>query len=166
MYLLALTFGLGISYFLLLFLFSFFFENKKPRITKKSFYFVSLLCFLSFVGYNIAFSIHNPALSNRFLHAFGGGFLAFLTCFLAVKENGLSIGKFCFFIFSALIVTAMGVANEIIEYFFQNYTDLGLIFAVSINDTWLDLLSNTVGMLIASICFVPFVHEKIVVWKK
>lgn len=160
MYLLILPIGFCVSYFILLFLFSFFFENKTARVTKKSFSSVALVVFLIFSTYIVTFQIPDTELANRVLHGFGGGFLAFLLCFLVTKDGNLQIGKFRFFIFSALIVTAMGVVNEIMEYIIQNYGSLGLIFTDSINDTWLDLVSNAIGMAIASICFVPFVNRK------
>jgi len=160
MYLLAITFGLCISYFVLLFLFPFFFENRIAKVTKKSFLFVALLSFLSLILYIVVFHISDEELGNRFQHAFGGGFLAFFLCYLVVKDVKLSISKFRFFIFSALIVTAMGVANEIIEYLLQNYAGFTLMFSNNINDTWLDLISNTVGILVATACFTPFVNRE------
>ncbi len=53
-------------------------------------------------------------LSNRVLHVFGGGFLAFLICFLAALDSRVRIRRFQFFLFSFLIVIALGVANEIL----------------------------------------------------
>ncbi len=81
--------------------------------------------------------------------------MAFMVCFLVVKDSKLPVTKFQFLIFSALIATALGVANELLEFFLQHY--FGFISAASVTDTWLDLLSNTVGILLASICFVPFI---------
>jgi len=116
-----------------------------------------IIFLISFLVYIIAFRIPNEQLSNRFLHAFGGGFLAFLICFLIVKNTNLQLTKFQFFIFSFLLVTAMGVTNEILEFFLQNYA--GFIFSASVNDTWLDLISNAVGALIAGAVLVPFVNR-------
>jgi hypothetical protein len=112
---------------------------------------------LSILGYIIAFSIPNPELGNRILHGFGGGFMALLAFFLAVKDTNIKLRKFQFFFFSLAVVAALGVANEILEFFLQNY--VGLIFAESINDTWYDLISNTVGSLIAALLFLPFIDE-------
>jgi hypothetical protein len=104
------------------------------------------------------FRIQNyPEFSNRVLHAYGGGFMAFLVCFLVVRDSKLSLTKFQFFIFSFLIVAALGVANEILEFFLQNYA--GMIFSSHINDTWYDLMSNTIGSLIATVCFVPCIKK-------
>ncbi len=160
MYLLAITFGLCVAYFVLLFLFPYFFENRIAKVTKKSFSFVALIAFLSLTGYLAGFRIPDLEFANRLQHAFGGGFLAFLICFLAIKDAGVKISKFKFFIFSALIVTALGVVNESMEYVLQNYFGFTLMFADSINDTWLDLVSNTVGIAIAGVCFTPFVNTR------
>jgi hypothetical protein len=119
---------------------------------------VGVIVALSFFGYFVAFAIQDQELSNRFLHAFGGGFLGFLTCFLAAKDSSVVINKFQFFIFSVLIVIALGVANEILEFLLQNY--VGIVFATSVNDTWLDLISNTIGIFIASAIFIPLVRNK------
>ena len=160
MYLLAITLGLCISYFILFFLFPFFFEHRIAKVTKKSFLFAAVVTFLSFTGYLAGFHISDLEFANRLQHAFGGGFLAFLICFLATKDSGVKISKFQFFIFSALIVTALGVINESMEYVLQNYFGFTLMFADSINDTWLDLVSNTVGIAIAGVCFTPFVNTR------
>jgi hypothetical protein len=158
MYLIAITLSLYVSYFALFFVFPFFFENRQAKIGLKSLVSVGLIFILSFLGYFIAFNIQDPELSNRFLHGFGGGFMALLVCFLVVKDSNLQIRKFQFIIFSLLVVAALGVVNEILEFFLQNYT--GMVFSTSVNDTWLDLISNTVGMLIAVISFTPFVNIK------
>ncbi len=158
MYLIAITVGLCVAYFILLFLFWFFFENKKAEIPKNSFRSIILIILLSLAGYVVVLNIPDLELGNRFLHAFGGGFLAFMVCFLVVKDSTLPITKFQFFVFSALIVTALGVSNELLEFFLQHY--FGLISSASTTDTWLDLLSNTVGSIIASTCFVPFISRK------
>lgn len=158
MYLLALTFSFCITYLILFILLPLFFENRVGRLNLKSLTSIGVIVALSFFGYFVAFAIPDQELSNRFLHAFGGGFLGFFTCFLAAKDSSVVINKFQFFIFSVLVVVALGVANEILEFILQNYT--GMIFATSVNDTWLDLVSNIVGLLVASVIFVPLVHSK------
>jgi glycopeptide antibiotics resistance protein len=91
---------------------------------------------------------------------FGGGFLSLLICFLATRNSKTSLSKFQFFIISSLIVSTMGVANEIIEFLLQNYTNLDFTFAQTINDTWLDLISNTIGALLGAILLTPFVRSR------
>jgi hypothetical protein len=119
---------------------------------------VIIIGVLSIVSYWISFLIPDVQFSNRFLHAFGGGFLGFLVCFLAVKDNNLKIDRFRFFVFSFLIVIALGVANELMEFILQTYTHF--IFSPTSTDTWLDLASNLVGIILAAAIFVPFVSRK------
>ncbi|MFA5829637.1 MAG: hypothetical protein WC843_04030 [Candidatus Gracilibacteria bacterium] len=157
MYLLLLTIAMCLAYVVLYFLFSFFFKNKFTPITGKSFISIFLIIIVSFIAYTASFGVADPELGNRIMHMFGGGFLAFMVCFLVVKDSKLAINKFQFFIFSFLIVIALGVANEIAEFFLQNFAYLR--FSSSINDTWLDLISNVIGALIAAVCFVPFLKR-------
>lgn len=159
MYLLAITVGLCAAYFGLMFLFSMIFTNKFPVIPqKRSVFSVIVIALLSIVGYVISFSIPDPNLSNRFLRGFGGGFLAFLVCFLAVRDARIPVSRFQFFVFSFLVVTTLGVANEIAEFFLQTVT--GIVYTPTITDTWLDLSSNTVGIMIAAACFTPFIKKE------
>lgn len=158
MYLLALTLGMCFSYFILLYLFFAFFKNEQPLFRRESLYSVVLIAFFSILTFIASVIIPDRQLANRFLHAIGGGFLSFLICFLVVRDSKLRLSRFQFFIFSALVVTAMGVANEVLEFFLQNY--FHFTFSKTINDTWLDLLSNSVGILIAALLFTPFVGRK------
>ncbi len=61
--------------------------------------------------------------------------------FLAAKDSNIVIDRFRFFTLSVLIVTGLGVANEMLEFFLQSQT--GLIFTTSINDTRVDLTSTS-----------------------
>lgn len=158
-YLLVVTIGMAVFYFLSYYFFYFFFKNSKPptlaiqTAIRSLFYIVAFSLAVYFISYNI------PSLSwgNRIIHTFGGGFLAYLTCFLAVKDSRLKIGRIRFFIFSALLVVALGVFNEIAEFVLQNYFNFWA--APTINDTWLDLISNSVGILLSAICFTPFLKK-------
>lgn len=166
MYLIAITLCLCIGYFVLMQAFRLFFQGKIENVSKGDQRSVSLpstsastgisiaiIVILSFIGYYIAFSIPDFEWSNRFLHAFGGGFMAFLVCYLAARNSGVPMNKFQFFVLSALTVIALGVANEIMEFIMQNYA--GMNFTTTINDTWLDLISNTIGLLVAAIILTP-----------
>jgi hypothetical protein len=104
--------------------------------------------------YFVSFRVTDWELGNRLLHIFGGGFLSFLICFFAVKDSELSISSFQFFSFSFLLVITLGVGNEILEFFLQNYAHFS--FAQNVNDTWLDLISNAFGAIIAMACLTPF----------
>lgn len=157
MYLLFITSALCLAYFLLYQLFSLFFKNTTASLNTKSVSSIVLIVILSFISYAVSLSIEDKQLSNRVLHAFGGGFLSFLICFRIVKDSKLKIGKFQFFVFSFMVVCAMGVGNEVLEFFLQKYTDF--VFANSPTDTWLDLMSNTAGTLIGSVLLVPFLKK-------
>lgn len=157
MYLLLISFGLCVTYVLLYFLFPFFFKGKTVRLTRQSLYSIIYIILLSLLIFVVSLSVTNLELGNRVLHTFGGGFLSFFTCFLVVRDSKLPINKFQFFILSFLVAIALGVANEILEFFFQQY--FHIIFAATVNDTWLDLISNTVGALIAGACFTPLIKK-------
>ena len=83
--------------------------------------------------------------------------MSFFICFRVVRDSRLLISKFQFFVFSVLVVTAMGVGNEIVEFVLQNY--MPLVFSVDINDTWLDLISNGLGMLLGAALFTFLVYR-------
>ncbi len=157
MFLLLVTFGMCLAYVVLFFVFSFFFKNTITPLTHTSVYSILYIIVFSFFVFLVSSVVPNYELSNRILHIFGGGFLSFMVCFLVVRDSRLSIRRFQFFVFSFFVVTLLGVINEIIEFFFQNY--YGIIFAFGIFDTWLDLVSNGIGALIASFCFVPFIKN-------
>lgn len=159
-YLSVITFGFCVSYFFLLFLLPYFFDGtRKIRISYRSLISIIIICLVCYVSMASALSIHDKEIGNRLLHVFSGGFTAFLVCFLAVRDSGLKIRKFQFFLISFLIVTFLGVVNEVIEFFLQYY--FNFISASRAIDTWLDLTSNIVGALIASICMVPFIPKKV-----
>ena len=155
-YLLFLIASFCLAYFLLRFIFSSFFEQTSARLNARSVFFSlsGIVCSILIV-YIVSYAIPNAEIGNRILHIFGGGFLSFLLCFLVVKDSGLRIGRFRFFVFSFFVTVTLGVANEIAEFFLQHY--LAFDFARTITDTWLDLLSNVVGAVIAGVCFVPFI---------
>ncbi len=157
MYLLFVTISLCFSYLVLYYIFPLFFNNFFIPFKLKSLYSIGYIILFSFAVYTLSYAIPNQDVSNRILHVFGGGFLAFFTCFLIVKDSKLQIQKFQFFLFSFLIVVTLGVGNEIVEFILQNY--FNFISAPTVNDTWLDLISNICGALIAAICFVPFVKK-------
>ena len=139
-------------YVVLFFLFPTFFNQAREKLSKRSLISLGIIILLSFVAYIISYNIANEQIGNRFLHGFGGGFLAFLMCWLVARDTKLKITKFQFFVFSFLIVTGLGVANELLEFLLQSTTSF--IFSPTATDTWLDLLSNTIGALIASAIFV------------
>ncbi len=158
-YLSAITFGLCVSYLILFFLFPYFFYGTKGnKLSLKSLASILVICAISFLSCYIALSIDDRDFGNRILHIFGGGLTAFFVCFLAAKDSGVQLRKFQFFLFSFLMVIALGIVNEIAEFLLQYYFDI--ISAETPIDTWLDLNSNVIGALIASVCLVPFISSK------
>ena len=146
------------TYLVLFFLFPYFFGQPPTRVSWRSVPSVVFIMLLSLLFFAISAAVPDEELSNRMLHVLAGGLTAFLVCFLAMRDSKVKITKFQFIVFGALMVIAMGVANEVVEFFGQNYTTL--IFAQNINDTWLDLISNTVGIIIGTICLMPFFKNK------
>jgi hypothetical protein len=160
MYLLAITISLIIAYFGLAVIFPLFFKSKLPTLNSRCFVSILFIFVLSVAGYQVAGSIADPELSNRVLHAFGGGFMASLVCFLAIQDTKLSLTKFQFLVITGLTVTTLGVANEILEFFLQNYAGF-TFFSVTPNDTWYDLISNAIGTVVAIGMFIPFIKSRV-----
>ncbi|PIR87823.1 MAG: hypothetical protein COU10_02450 [Candidatus Harrisonbacteria bacterium CG10_big_fil_rev_8_21_14_0_10_45_28] len=156
-YPLILALGYAVVYLFLYFFFPHFFSQRAAKFSKQQLFSIPLLIFLSLLMWQVSVAMANQELGNRLLHAVGGGVLASLACFLAVKDSRVKITKPQFFILTVLIVTALGVANELAEFFLQQTT--GEIFASTITDTWLDLLSNTLGTLVATLVALPFVKK-------
>ena len=157
MYLFLVLLGWIVTYFSLYFLFPYFFNGAAPALSRRSWYsIIGTVAFSAFI-FAASSNIRDPELSNRILHIFGGGFLSFLVCFLAVKDSGLNIGRFQFFVFSFLVVLSLGAVNEMLEYVLQNYFNFS--FAKTANDTWLDLISNSAGALIAGVFLTPFIKH-------
>lgn len=153
MYLLFLVVALSLSYVGLSFLFSWFFLGKSPVFSKTAHLAILKIGILSILVITGTYLIPHVTLANRLLHAVGGGLMAFYICYLVAKDNKLPITKFQFFVISFLTVTSLGVANELLEGILQNRTSLE--FAPTINDTWLDLASNTIGAMMGALWFVP-----------
>jgi len=113
---------------------------------------------LSLAVYAISMSIEDIETGNRIIHAFGGGFLAYMACYLAARDTGLHVSKIRFFIFCFMLVMTLGIFNEVVEYVMQNH--FHFTAAPNVNDTWLDLISNIVGTLIAAIWLTPRLRSK------
>ena len=156
-YLLVIALGLCVLYTSLLWFFPYFFG--KPSAVKQAFSLRSiayLLALYTFVIW-IVFSMEDIELGNRILHSVAGGFAAFMTCFLAVRDTRLPLSRLRFFIFSALLVTSLGVVNELAELILSFFVEFD--FPRHIDDTWFDLASNTVGLLVAALVFTPFIKS-------
>jgi len=118
----------------------------KQTLQKKSFILITLS---SVAVFSIVFLIRDPELANRFQHAIAGGFLTMLISYLAFKDSQVKINKLQIILLSVLVVTFLGVLNEILEFIIQINTNL--VFADNLNDTWLDLTSNFFGIMLGNI---------------
>lgn len=157
-YLVAMTLIFGATYLTLYFLLPFLLGQKPVSMSRRSLYSIFLIIGLSIATSFVASLIPDLALGNRFLHAIGGGFLAMLTCVLVARDTKIDIQASRFTILALLIVTALGVGNELAEFALQLLTDFP--FTDSLIDTWLDLLSNTAGALIASVLLLPIIKKR------
>ena len=142
------------AYFMLLALYPLLFSQKRTALSFRSLLSLGTIILISTLVLLVSFSIQDVDLGNRVLHTFGGGFLGFLVCFLAAKDSRININRFQFLVFSALIVLALGIANELLEFMLQEY--VGMIFAIHVNDTWLDLASNVTGIVLGALLITPF----------
>ncbi len=143
----AATLLFWISYGALFVLIPAFFNNgalARPEL--RSLYSLLLLASLNILLSALQLLIPEPFWANRFQHTMGG-VVAFVMVYLVIRDTHTTLTRLQFFVFGFLIVTALGVANEILEFFLQQTT--GLIFTDDIFDTWLDLFSNTNGAIIA-----------------
>jgi len=155
-YLVAMTLMFGAAYLGLYFLMPFLLGQRPASLTRRSLYSIFLIIGLSVLVSCMARSIADPVIANRILHALGGGFLAFLTCVLATRDARVNVDRGRFILLALLIVTALGVGNELAELALQSLTKFP--FTDSLIDTWLDLLSNTTGALIA-IPLIPLLYK-------
>ena len=155
MYLLLISISLCVTYYFLRWLFPLFFTRSARSGVRSGYASVVLIFCLSLVGYLVTYSINDPEIQNRFLHGFGGGFMALYTCYLATKDIGIIITRLQFLLFSVLVVGNLGIANEILEFILQSVT--GISFVTGVFDTWHDLVSNLIGSLIAAAILTPFV---------
>lgn len=157
MYIFAIGLAFCVSYFILAYLFALFFEKPLPRFSRKSLYSLAAIFVASIITYLIVHPIPDPELANRVQHALGGGVLAVLTCYLIVRDTQLPLSRFQFFALSFLVATSLGVANELLESVLQNH--FHFVIAETVDDTWLDLWSNTIGAFLGVTYFVPFLKR-------
>lgn len=156
MYLLILMPAYIVCYYIFTYFFQIFFKGKILQI-RSNFLDIFIVLFL-FIGWIfVTILIPDAELSNRFQHAFSGGFCITLLLYYAYKASGIHITRCQFFVISLLIATFCGVGNEMLEFLGQKY--LGIMFASNVEDTWLDLYANTFGIIVGTIISIVF-------WKK
>ena len=119
---------------------------------------ISLIAFCGLLTQAAIFANPDPTIDNRILHLLGGGFLALLLCYLAERDEKLPINRSQFIILNFSLAMTLGVANEILEFLLQNYA--GLSISTSINDTWLDLISNACGAAMACFLFLNLTNTR------
>lgn len=150
MYLAFLFVALSLAYFPVAWLLTIFFENRRPVFAvREALRSIGMIAVVAATAIGASMIIPDLELGNRILHALGGGFLVVFICARAARDMHLHIRPLQFVIFATLVATALGVGNELAEFALQ-YSGLR-VFARSVDDTWLDLASNTVG-IIAGLC--------------
>ena len=158
MYLAIVAVALCAMYFLLSFALARFFGWEKPDFSLRTLYSLSAILVTAGITLVVMFQIDDREIANRIEHIFGGGFLGFLVCYLVARDAAKKITYFQLFVLGFLTVTALGVGNEILEFVAQEH--FGIVLAKDLNDTWLDLVSNMLGTLLAaSICIPLFVRK-------
>ena len=158
LYLVTLMFGLCVTYFFFYFGIPWFFNTRPRRFGIRSLYALGAILISFLIIEYISFGICGAFWGNRVQHALGGGFLISYICFRALRDAGQRMDPMRFIILAGLLATALGVANEIAEFFLQLYTQA--IFSDSALDTWYDLLSNTVGILCSAPLLALFLRGK------
>lgn len=158
MYHVAIVLGLCLAYVLLAYGLAWFFEMPGPvRLSWRAAALIAAVAIAADAGSSM---IRDWQLANRALHIFGGGFVGYLACVLAVRAAGLALGRARVALLCALLVTALGVGNELLELVLQRY--FALTFAAGPLDTWLDLASNTIGIALAMLILAPLAPRRAV----
>jgi hypothetical protein len=146
-----------LTYLIFLVLFPLFLTNVKGSIKNATKTSLLLILLGGIIAHIIGFTIPGE-LGNRLLHLLGGGVLASYLCYRVIVDTKVSITKFQFFSLTVLIVTALGVANEMAEFVLQESSIL--ISTTSINDIWLDLIMNTAGTILATLILTAKVNNR------
>lgn len=137
-----------VGYFVVAHLSCLFFGAARPRFGAAAVRSMATMAVLIIGVFLLADMVPDAALGNRLQHGIGGGVLGVLLCFLIFFDQRIPVTRFQFFVWSAFVVTGLGVANELLEFFVQSYTNM--VFAADQFDTWRDFASNSVGIVVAS----------------
>ena len=153
-----ISFMMCVMYFVVYFVAPKFFEKTSAPLTwKRTLPSILTIVALGFIAIYVVVSTPDPWISNRIEHALGGGFIATTMCYLAVRDSKIQLSYLQFFLITLMFVTMLGVGNEILEFICQHY--YGYISSSSVEDTWLDLISNTLGIIAGLICFTPLIKR-------
>lgn len=158
MYLIILSIGIIVSYFLCIAILNLVFNKKLEINYSRGMSSILIILVFTWLTYFISVYLFHGEISNRLLHMFGGGFNVTLVVFLAQRDSKISIGYLQFAIMSILLVSFFGICNEILEYLMQEF--FRYTFARSIEDTWLDLISNLIGSVIGVVSLAYFFKYK------
>lgn len=157
MFLIMIALGMCAAYVFLFYTLPLFFNQPQGRLSAQSAYNLIGLLIVSAVAYAISYAITDLELANRFLHAIGGGFIAAFMFYLVAHDTKISLTRFQYFGASMLIVIALGVLNEHVEFLLHTITPY--TFTPHITDTWLDLASNTSGALLGTLICMTGIHK-------
>lgn len=159
MYHALLVLGLCAAYPALAYGFAWFFEGRCAKLDPwRAASSITIIAIVATAANLVSLQVPDWQLANRVLHTFAGGFATYLVCALAARDIGLSIGRLRFFITATVVATTVGVANEHVELVLQSFAHLR--FAATISDTWLDLASNTAGIILATALFTPLAPRR------
>ena len=146
MYFLTLSIGYLLAYPLITWSIQLFFRERKS--TQLSFIHASIIFAWLLVSIVWAQMISDIEISNRILHACGGGMAIVLITYCASRASRIVLSRFQFFCIAFAIASIFGICNELFESVLQWV--YGMRFALSVEDTWYDLWSNSIGALIAA----------------
>ncbi|MBI5004077.1 hypothetical protein HZC00_03215 [Candidatus Kaiserbacteria bacterium] len=132
--------------------------SREVQVDQRIYRSMLLIALSSTAGYMMSDAIPDPWWANRVLHLVGGGFTGALLCFLAAYESMPHMGALRFIATTALVVTALGVANEITEFILGHLTNS--VHAFDRYDTEWDLISNSIGLCASMLIFAPFLRKK------
>lgn len=138
-----------------------FFGQPIPRPTRSSVYSVVLLIIAIEVAFYLVDAFLLPPLSNRVLHMVGGGMLAYFLYYCVMNDLKISVPRVQFFMLGFMVVTTLGVANELLE-LVLHVTRLRVFPIIDI-DTWLDLANNTSGAIVAGVPLTYIYQQKNVI---
>ncbi|MBV9829449.1 MAG: hypothetical protein JO001_27840 [Alphaproteobacteria bacterium] len=141
----------GISYFAIFVLFTAFFDKVRMAQFAAAIRTIPITILFLAITFVLVYLIPDQWWGNRVQHVMGGGITASFMCRRIIRDAELKLNRFRILIFCSLTVTALGVANELAESVLQAST--GIILSPTTVDTWLDLWSNTIGIIIASFLF-------------
>jgi len=128
----------------------FVFPHSVRSVSPRRTLFIALvLALVQGVLYCASFLIASDFWENRFLHAVAGGAFGVLLVHTALREARVILTKMQYVAIVVPVVSFFGVGYEIAE--FLATIIFGFEFQFTRYDTWYDLVSNTVGIMGATL---------------